>query len=144
MKDQLWFQAVFAGLEQEKAKQEQEVVEAKETSVSSGSCEKGEKVKPGREGEGEDGAEEVTQTLKARRVMESGELERGEAPHAEEESRLWEADENGWRMDASTDFEDFGRDLQKCKHASAPKSARVHATPAHPRRALIKCLRFQL
>ena len=42
LKDQLWLQAVFAGLEEEKAKQEQEVVVVEGTSVGLGSCEKGE------------------------------------------------------------------------------------------------------
>ena len=71
LKGLLWLQAVFAGIEEEKAKEEKEVVEANRTSVGSGSCEKGEKMKRGREGGRKDGAEEVAQMLKARRVMVS-------------------------------------------------------------------------
>ena len=43
LKDLLWLQAVFAGIEED-------VVELKGKSAGSGSCEKGEKVKQGREG----------------------------------------------------------------------------------------------
>ena len=143
LKGLLWLQAVFAGIEEEKAKEEKEVVEANRTSVGSGSCEKGEKMKRGREGGRKNGAEEVAQTLKARRVMVSRELEMGGARHAEEESRSWEADGMGMMKGFSASFEDFGKSLQKCTHASARKvreCTRARArkmrectrTPAHP------------
>ena len=61
-------------------------------------------MKRGRERVRKDGAEEVAQTLKARRVMVSRELERGGA-HAKEESRSWEADGVGMMNASDTSSE---------------------------------------
>ena len=56
----------------------------------------------------------MAQTLKARRMMVSREVEMGGALHAEEESRSWEADGMGALKVFSTGFEDFGK---VCKNA---------------------------
>ena len=126
----LWLQAVFAGIEEEMAKEEKEVVEANRTSVGSGSCEKGEKMKRGREGGRKDGAEEVAQTLKAGSVVVSRELEMGGARHAEEESRSWEADGMGMMKGFSADAR--VRQPEKCESARAHQLIRAELPSARP------------
>ena len=122
---------MFAGIEEEKAKEEEEEeeeVEADRTSVGSGSCEKGEKVKRGRGGGRKDGAGEVALTLKARRVMVSRELAMGGALHAEEESRSWEADGMGMMKCFSEGFEDV---RQVCKNARTRHNEKCESARAH-------------
>ena len=137
LKLQPWLQVVLAGLEEEKAKQEQEVVVAEHAAVGSVIEERENKVRRGREGEGKDGTEELEHTAKCRRVVVTKELDQGAPKHAEEEMRFREADGNGQKRVISSSFGDCDRSAKRHAfissksaelHAhSSPKSARVHA-----------------